>query len=235
MRKTPTPAGRLISKSLRRDLGRLSAALPVDEGGGSSLLKVMVLADLIVAFDLRQAVEIGVYRGRLLLPLAMVMAARGRGEVVGIDPYLAEAAVQQDDHDVGFDLAEWAHHVDWDELHRGLRSAIDDWGLRDHCRLIRASSEEAVPEFAPASIDLLHIDGNHDEAVVTRDVELFLPKVRPGGFVVLDDVSWPSVRRVLDRLRDSQQLILHLVDGGTVWVGEDVSNDFAVFRVISGN
>jgi hypothetical protein len=105
IRKTPTPAGRLIVKSLRRGLGRLSAALPVDEGGGSSLLKVMVLADLIVALDLCQVVEIGVYRGRLLLPPAMVMAALVRGKVVGIDPYSAEAAVQRDDHDVGFDLA----------------------------------------------------------------------------------------------------------------------------------
>jgi hypothetical protein len=87
MRKTPTPSGRLINKSLRCDLDRLSSTLPVDEGGGSNLLKVMVLADLIVAFDLRQAVEIGVYRDRLLLPLAMVMAALGRGKVVGIDPY----------------------------------------------------------------------------------------------------------------------------------------------------
>jgi Methyltransferase domain len=224
------PTGRLLGRRLRRRLIQLSSALPVDAGGGSSLLKVMVLADLVAALDLRQALEIGVYRGRLFLGLGVVMAELGRGDVPGIDPYSAEAAVQCDDHDVGFDLAEWARVVDWDKLHSDVRSAIAAWGLQQHCHLIRAPSEEAASEFGSATIDLLHVDGNHDAAAVTRDLELYLPKVRAGGLVVLDDVSWPSVRDAFEDLRASHQLLLHLVDGGSVWIGENVANDFAVFR-----
>jgi hypothetical protein len=231
MRDPRTPTGRLLEKSLRRDLSRLSSSLAFDEGGGASLLKVLVLADLIVALDLRRAIEIGVYRGRLLLPLSMVMAALGRGEAVGIDPYSASAAVQRDPHDVGFDLVAWAHNVDWEQLHSELLTAIDAWNLTKYCRLIRVTSEDAAGTFAPGSIDLLHIDGNHDEAAVARDVELYVPKVRPGGVVVLDDVSWPSVRKVFHDLRDSHELHVHVVDGGNVWVGENLPNDFAVFIV----
>jgi hypothetical protein len=42
--------------------------------------------------------------------------------------------------------------------------------------LIRASSEDAAPEFAPGSIDLVHVDGNHDEAA-----ELEMSSLSPEG------------------------------------------------------
>jgi hypothetical protein len=229
MRDVQSPAGRWLSRTLKRDLASISNAIPFDEGGGASLLKVLVIADLIVALDLRRVVEIGVYRGRLLLPLAKVMAALGRGEAIGVDPYSAEAAVQRDAHDVGFDLIAWAKAADWESLYAELQTKIAHFGLDEHCSLIRARSETAVSEFAAQSIDLLHIDGNHDRDAVVRDVELFVPKVRAGGVIVIDDVSWSSVRETFEDLRASYQLHLQLADGGNVWIAEDVPNDFAVF------
>ena len=52
-------------------------------------------------------------------------------------------------------------------------------------------------------IDLLFIDGDHEEGPVTADVALWLPKVRAGGWVALHDVrnrEWPGVSRALSRL-----------------------------------
>jgi predicted O-methyltransferase YrrM len=37
------------------------------------------------------------------------------------------------------------------------------------------------------SIDLLYIDGGHEEAQVTGDLENFAPKIRKGGLMILDD------------------------------------------------
>ncbi|TMK60294.1 MAG: class I SAM-dependent methyltransferase [Actinobacteria bacterium] len=212
---------------------RLWATIPLDDGGGSSLLKVMTLADLIVAGNLRRVVEIGVYRGRLLLPLAMTMASLGRGEAVGIDPYSAAAAVQTDDHNRGLDLVEWPRSVDWDALYEETWARIEHWGLADCCRLLRARSADVAAAFDVSSVDLLHVDGNHDRDAVARDVELFLPKVRPGGFVVLDDASWQSVRPTCDSLRASHELILQVVDPHDVLLSTGQGNDFAVFRVTS--
>jgi predicted O-methyltransferase YrrM len=42
--------------------------------------------------------------------------------------------------------------------------------------------------------DLVHIDGNHDTEVVTKDVELYLPRLNRKGFIILDDISWDSVK-----------------------------------------
>jgi predicted O-methyltransferase YrrM len=163
----------------------------------------------------------------------MVMAALGRGDVVGIDPYSAEAAVQTDDHDRGIDLIEWTRTVDWEAIYSEVCAAIEHWGLKDRCRLTRTRSEDAAADFAPESVDLLHVDGNHDRAAVTRDVELFLPKMQAGGLVVLNDVSWPSVRDTYERLLASHELVFQVVDRGDVWLGEDHANDFAVFRLTS--
>jgi cephalosporin hydroxylase len=38
-------------------------------------------------------------------------------------------------------------------------------------------------------VDVLHIDGDHSEAAVLRDWDLYLPLVRPGGAVVLHDAD----------------------------------------------
>ncbi len=47
----------------------------------------------------------------------------------------------------------------------------------------------AVVEFFDAgSLDLLFIDGDHSDASVRRDYELYAPLVRPGGIVALHDI-----------------------------------------------
>jgi len=48
---------------------------------------------------------------------------------------------------------------------------------------------DALDEFAEESIDLLHIDGCHDYGAVTDDYDSWLPKLAPGGMVLLHDVD----------------------------------------------
>jgi hypothetical protein len=176
-------------------------------------------------------VEIGVYRGRLILPLALVMKAAETGEIFGIDPYSAAAAEQHDDHSVGVDLRRWPSTVDWDELHAGILENINRLGVEACCHLVRARSEDVADRFAGRSIDLLHIDGNHDRAAVLRDARLYIPKVRKDGYVVLDDVSWPSVRPVFEYLDAHHELVFRLFDGRGLALDSIGGNDFAVFRL----
>ncbi|HEX2071346.1 MAG TPA: class I SAM-dependent methyltransferase [Thermoleophilaceae bacterium] len=226
-------AGRSLPEALREELSELNATIPVDEGGGASALKVLVIADAIAANDLERVVEIGVYRGRLLLPLGLLMRRLGRGEAIGIDPYSATAAAQSDPHGRSIDLAAWAAGVDWNGIHEDVLMRIEALGLDRHCRIVRKRSEEAAPDFSAASIDVLHVDGNHDRAAVERDVALYLPKVRPGGFVVMDDAAWPSIRPVCARLADEHQMVLQLYDGSGVLDGVG-GNDFAIFQLTGG-
>lgn len=232
----PSPlVGNVLDPRLRTDLEQVSASIPVDDGGGSSPLKVLLLAQLIVAEDLSRIVEIGVYRGRLMLPLARVLWWLGRGEMVGIDPYSAEAAVQRDVEREGIDLVAWPSTIDWDGLHREVEEAIARLELGERARLVRKRSEEAAEEFAAQPIDMLHVDGNHDEVAVRRDLELYLPHVRPGGLLVMDDIAWPSVRPVYEELAHRHEVVFSLIENGLYLWPEGGPNDFAVLRIGEGS
>jgi hypothetical protein len=59
----------------------------------------------------------------------------------------------------------------------------------DFSTLIRGSFDSAVNRFEGATIDLLHLDGHHTEEAVRRDLASWLPKVRPGGILLMHDVA----------------------------------------------
>ncbi|HEY2801197.1 MAG TPA: class I SAM-dependent methyltransferase [Chthoniobacterales bacterium] len=55
--------------------------------------------------------------------------------------------------------------------------------------LLRSSFDDALDRFAPESIDLLHIDGHHTEVAVRHDLDSWLPKLCPGGILLMHDVA----------------------------------------------
>jgi hypothetical protein len=56
-------------------------------------------------------------------------------------------------------------------------------------RLLRMDFEEPLSHFADESVDVLHLDGLHTEEAVRRDLDFWLPKLRPGGLLLLHDVA----------------------------------------------
>jgi len=51
-----------------------------------------------------------------------------------------------------------------------------------------------------ATFSLVYLDGSHDPDVVWGEIERLLPRVVPGGFLIVDDTDWfeGAVRRRLD-------------------------------------
>jgi hypothetical protein len=59
-------------------------------------------------------------------------------------------------------------------------------------------------------LDLVYIDGNHDYSFVKQDIETWLPKVRPGGYLCGDDYvygKFPGVIQAVEEHRNSNTII----------------------------
>jgi predicted O-methyltransferase YrrM len=189
-----------IPNSVEREIADVNECLNTLPGGWCPVAKQHVLAHLVVANACQRAVEIGVFQGGSLFPMAAAMRITG-GLVIGIDPYSSEAAEERDNREAVESLigANWHRSIHWDELHSNVAQELGRRNLNSHARLVRMRSSDAAHEIQPG-IDLLHIDGNHDFAAVADDLLAYLPKVRPGGFLVLDDTNWDTVWRHADAL-----------------------------------
>lgn len=149
--------------------------------GWCPLAKSYNLAMLIVALRPALVVEIGVWGGKSLIPMAMACGEMDKGRIVAIDPW--NAAESQRGY-VGAN-ADWWGKVDHEQVYQGFIGHIERLGLRG-VTVLRSPSDAVSP---PPHIDLLHIDGQHSEQAI-RDVERFASQVRIGGVVVADDLSW---------------------------------------------
>jgi predicted GH43/DUF377 family glycosyl hydrolase len=188
---------------------RIETLVPRLEGW-CTIQKALALAECIHRFRPACCVEIGVYGGRSLLPQAMACRHIAAGQVFGIDPWSAKVAlIGLQAHE---DLEFWGR-LDYESVYRGCLQALLDERLTDVCTLIRVSAEKAAPLFD--RIDLLHIDGNHSAEMALRDVQLYLPRVSPGGHIWFDDVDWDSTNLAVEMLRRECDLVLDF--GNYAW------------------
>lgn len=151
--------------------------------GWCSKEKASVLMDLVIHTKPEIVVEIGVFGGKSLIPMAFALRRNGSGMAYGIDPY------QKDFSQVGQDgqNLHWWSTVDHKKVLNKLLAKITQFGLKDYVHLEIASSQDA-PEIP--NIDILHIDGNHSEESSLADVQKWVPLVREGGLIILDDLTW---------------------------------------------
>ena len=208
---------------LYQDIDALLSQVEIDFGGGCSVIKAYLMACLIRDEGLRSTLDIGVYRGRSLFPQALAHRQHTSGVAYGVDPFDSMEAVQQDAPAAISDLVKaWARDTDLQQVYDEVVSLTTKFDLEAHCTLVRQPSAKAIGYFRERDIvfDLVHIDGNHDTVRVREDVDLYLPRLRRGGYLVLDDVSWESIRPVYEELKSRLGHVFELVDS---------RNDFAIF------
>lgn len=167
-------------------LEQIKTLLPTIQGW-CSFEKAKALVEHIIEMKANLVVELGVFGGSSCIPAAMALKHTGRGIIYGVDPWSKDAALEDMISDAN---KEWWSKVDLEDILSSCQAKITEAGVEDHCYLIRAKAEDAVTEFNDNYIDLLHIDGNHAEALALRDARLYLPKVRAGGVIFFDDIYW---------------------------------------------
>lgn len=173
--------------------------------GWCSRNKALLLYHLVREYKPRTVVEIGIYGGRSIVPIAAGIRDNGHGIVHGIETWSGMASTT---YRTG--LANdfiWAN-ADYTIIkHDFLRFLLDN-RLHDIVRVIEAPSGRCSALFD--QIDLLHIDGNHSFFGAAKDVVDYASKVPPGGIIVYDDIDWHTTSAGLEILRDTCQL-LHVV------------------------
>jgi predicted O-methyltransferase YrrM len=110
-------------------------------------------------------VELGVCHGRTTAMFAMTVKKTG-AQVFGVDFFGLEGSAR----------------LVRDNLHLNK--------LSTYATIIEANTHEAARYFN-LPIDLLFIDAGHDEANVKPDLELWLPKLKPGGWLYMHDCDDP--------------------------------------------
>lgn len=116
-------------------------------------------------------VELGVHKGDSLFSFCQGAAQYG-GHVYGVDTW-------EGDKHAGF--------YDEEIFNQVVKYALETYP--NTVTLMKMPFAEAVKDFEPNSIDLLHIDGLHTYEAVKADWESWLPKVKQNGVVLFHDIT----------------------------------------------
>lgn len=158
-------------------------------------------------------VEIGVFKGSSLLYFAEGLRLTS-GKVIGIDPYQLDAFKNKINASKNKIENEKISNLIYkvlfteqkilDDIYENLIKIIIDNDLSDVISIVRDKSENYCCNLSSESVDILHIDGNHDEENVSKDIINYLPLVKKGGYIIMDDENWPGVKNAIKNYLQSE-------------------------------
>ena len=184
----------------------LIGALPQTLAGWCSNAKSYMLYSLVRETKPTMAVEIGIYGGRSIVPIALALRDNKAGEVTGIETWSAAASTKYRTN-ISNDFS-WSV-ADYGEVKRSFLRYVLDHGLDNVIRIVEASSDRA--HLLLDTIDFIHVDGGHSSFGAAQDIVTYVPKVRQGGIIVFDDIDWATTGPAVEILLDTCRL-LHVVE-----------------------
>lgn len=116
--------------------------------------------------------EIGVFKGQTLsLVKLLANMQKKKADRYGITPLSSEGGVWESDY------------------RRDIETIHDQFNLKkDYILLVGLSEDPAIIEQTQKlPLDVLYIDGGHEERHITNDIEQYSGLVKVGGFMVIDD------------------------------------------------
>ena len=179
--------------------------------------KARLLLELVVITKPSVCVEVGAFTGSTTLPVLAGLRYLGAGRAYVVDPWSTEEAIRG--LPAGDVNTVWWSGLDMQAVRARFAQMLETWRLDSWCEVLPEASRQAVSQ-VPAT-DLLHLDGNFSDEGSLLDSELYLPKVTPGGYVVLSNVlvtvaGRPTKMRALWPLFDRCEVVSELDGGNTL-------------------
>jgi len=168
--------------------------------------------DLVLEVKPKVYVEIGVFGGSSLFPVACALKFLGDGVIIGVDPWDKKETTKYLHLKDDAESYRWWDTVNLDRVYYSYLSFIKRFELEDFCITMKTVSEKATAKIN-SPIDILYLDGNHSENCSKQDVELYLPKVRDGGYIWMNDTLWTTRQDAVDLLLESCDVI-KIIDNG---------------------
>jgi predicted O-methyltransferase YrrM len=142
--------------------------------------------------------EIGVFEGMSLTWMMQNVLTHPESKAVGVDPWLMTSRVQK---------------YDMDKIMQRAFHNLSPWS--DRCQLLRMNSVEILTAAIKGrdafglereSLDICMIDGDHSHLGTWNDARLCLHLLKPGGWMLFDDVENNS--RKVNHVKDGVRLFL---------------------------
>lgn len=147
--------------------------------------KIELLMDLVLLSKPHTCVEIGVFGGSSVLPVASVLRYLNTGTLFAIDAWSNDEAVKYM-HRFDPNIS-WWNWVPMGEAYLNFIVRLNMFNLNSCCQILCMTSEDAASLFSDEEIDFIHLDGNYTEVGSVKDALLYLPKVKAGGYILLSD------------------------------------------------
>jgi len=189
--------------------------------GGSEFGLGLTLFSLCVSIRATNVLEIGRFKG--FSTLALGSALRFLSECGWQEPQMAHQRPDVDYAD--FEDPDKKRQLWSVDPHPTpeAEALMDEAGLRPWVKFADSRSDDVRLE--GQHLDLVFVDGSHEEADLCRDFEHFSPHVRVGGYLVLHDyygwwtgpgnkVNGSPIKRVCDSLQNNPNFKQLLIDTG---------------------
>jgi predicted O-methyltransferase YrrM len=180
---------------------RVCTILPSIDGWCSAE-KAMDFIDLVMEVKPKVYVEIGVFAGKSVFPVASALKYLGEGVIFCIDPWDKMECMKYLTLKMDQPHLIWWGKVPFDKLHSAFLNNVKRYGLGEQCITIKSSAQNAVSQI-DGSIDILYIDANYSEQLGLEIAQLYLPKVRSGGYIWLNDALSEKVQAATEFLLES--------------------------------
>jgi predicted O-methyltransferase YrrM len=165
-----------------------------DLPGWCSEDKFNKMYSLIKKINPDKLLEIGVFGGKSLFSQALALKDNKNGHIIGIDSWDKKDCIQYMTDPVAI---EWWSKLDYASIYKSCMKFIKENKLKKYCSLYKGTTKEYRYQLRN-DIDILHIDGNHEEASSCYDVETYVPFVKKNGYIWFDDANWHQTKKAVN-------------------------------------